>query len=102
LGNGTVELEKVGDRYEAWISLARNYDVELVKHISDKSNELVEQEIHLNTWILTSPMVETHRILKCYSETVLRHVSPRRVLGMKIHTQKPPIFLRYDLRIKCK
>jgi endonuclease YncB( thermonuclease family) len=52
LGNGTVELEKVGDRYEAWISLARNYDVELVKHISTKSNELVEQEIHLNTWLL--------------------------------------------------
>jgi endonuclease YncB( thermonuclease family) len=52
LGNGTVELEKVGDLYEAWISLAPNYDVELVKHISTKSNELVEQEIHLNTWLL--------------------------------------------------
>jgi hypothetical protein len=43
---------ELGDRYEAGISLARNYDVELVKHISDKSNELVEQEIHLNTWLL--------------------------------------------------
>lgn len=52
LGNGTVELEEVGDRYEAWISLAPNYDVELVKFISTKSNELVEQEIHLNTWII--------------------------------------------------
>jgi endonuclease YncB( thermonuclease family) len=52
LGNGTVELEKVGESYEAWVILKPNYDVELVKHISDKPNELVEQQIHLNTWMV--------------------------------------------------
>jgi endonuclease YncB( thermonuclease family) len=52
LGDGTVELEKVGDRYEAWILLDENYDTELVKHISDKPNHLVEQQIHLNTWVI--------------------------------------------------
>lgn len=52
LGDGTVELEKVGDNHEAWIKLKPDYDVELVKHISDKPNELVEQEIHLNTWVI--------------------------------------------------
>ncbi len=52
LGNGTVELERVGDRYEAWILLDRDYDVELVKHISDQPNYLVEQQIHLNTWVI--------------------------------------------------
>lgn len=53
LGNGTVDLEKVDDgSYEAWVRLKPNYDVELVKHISNKPNELVEQEIHLNTWIV--------------------------------------------------
>lgn len=62
LGNGTVELEKVGDRFEAWISLAPNYDVELVKHISTKSNELVEQEIHLNTWIIERGMARRNSI----------------------------------------
>jgi hypothetical protein len=52
LGDGTVELEKVGDSYEAWVMLKPDYDVELVKHISDKPNELVEQQIHLNTWMV--------------------------------------------------
>ena len=52
LGDGTVELEQVGDRYEAWILLDRDYDVELVKHISDEPNYLVEEQIHLNTWLI--------------------------------------------------
>jgi hypothetical protein len=52
LGNGTVELEQVGDRYEAWILLEKDYDVELVKHISTIPNELVEAQIHLNTWLI--------------------------------------------------
>jgi endonuclease YncB( thermonuclease family) len=52
LGDGTVELEKVGESYEAWVMLKPDYDVELVKHISNKPNELVEQQIHLNTWMV--------------------------------------------------
>lgn len=52
LGNGTVELEQVSDRYEAWILLDQDYDVELVKHISDQPNYLVEEQIHLNTWVI--------------------------------------------------
>lgn len=52
LGDGTVELERVGDRYEAWILLHENYDVELVKHISDQPNYLVKEQIHLNTWVI--------------------------------------------------
>ena len=52
LGNGTVELEQVGETYEAWVLLDQDYDVELVKHISSKPNELVEQQIHLNTWVI--------------------------------------------------
>jgi endonuclease YncB( thermonuclease family) len=52
LGDGTVELERVGDRYEAWILLDENYDTELVKHISTEPNYLVEQQIHLNTWVI--------------------------------------------------
>ena len=56
LGNGTVELEKVGETYEAWILLDKNYDVNLVKHISDQPNYLVEQQIHLNTWLIERGM----------------------------------------------
>ena len=52
LGNGTVELEQVGEIYEAWILLDQDYDVELVKHISNKPNYLVEEQIHLNTWMI--------------------------------------------------
>ncbi len=49
LGDGTVELEQIKNSYEAWVSLKPGYDVELVKHVSNKPNELVGQEIHLNT-----------------------------------------------------
>ncbi len=52
LGDGTVELEQVGNSYEAWISLKPGYDVELVKHVSNTPDELVEQEIHLNSWVI--------------------------------------------------
>jgi hypothetical protein len=52
LGDGTVELEKVGDEYEAWITIKPNYDVKLVKHISAQPNELVEETVHLNTWVV--------------------------------------------------
>lgn len=52
LGDGTVELEQVGERYEAWILLDKDYDVELVKHISDQPNYLVEEQVHLNTWMI--------------------------------------------------
>ena len=52
LGDGTVELEQVGKSYEAWILLDENYDTELVKHISTEPNYLVEQQIHLNTWVI--------------------------------------------------
>ena len=52
LGDGTVELERIRNSYEAWVSLKPGYDVELVKHISNKPNELVGQEIHLNTWVI--------------------------------------------------
>ena len=52
LGDGTVELERVGNNYEAWVSLKPGYDVKLVKHISNTPNELVGQEIHLNTWLI--------------------------------------------------
>ncbi len=52
LGNGTVNLKHVGDSYEAWISIDKNYDVELVKHISSQPNYLVEETIHLNTWLI--------------------------------------------------
>ena len=52
LGNGTIELERVGDHYEAWILIERDYDVELVKHISEQPNDLLEEQIHLNTWII--------------------------------------------------
>ncbi|MGL5834303.1 MAG: thermonuclease family protein [Waterburya sp.] len=52
LGDGTVNLEKVGDDYEAWVTLKPNYDVNLLKHISDIPNELVDLEIHLNTWVI--------------------------------------------------
>ena len=49
-GDGTVELEKVGDNFESWIYLKPGYDVDLVQHISNIPDELVEQQIHLNTW----------------------------------------------------
>ena len=52
LGNGSVELEQVGESYEAWILLDQDYDVEIVKHISDQPNYLVEEQIHLNTWMI--------------------------------------------------
>ena len=52
LSDGTVDLEQVGDRYEAWILLDKDYDVEIVKHISDQPNNLVEEQIHLNTWMI--------------------------------------------------
>ena len=52
LGDGTVELEQVGETYEAWILIDQDYDVELVKHISDQPNYLVEEQIHLNTWMI--------------------------------------------------
>ena len=52
LGGGTVELEQIKNSYEAWVSLKPGYDVELVKHVSNKPNELVGQEIHLNTWVI--------------------------------------------------
>ena len=52
LGDGTVELERVGNSYEAWVSLKPGYDVELVKHVSNTPDELVGQEIHLNTWLI--------------------------------------------------
>ncbi len=52
LGDGTVELERVGNSYEAWVSLKPGYNMELVKHVSNKPNELVGQEIHLNTWLI--------------------------------------------------
>lgn len=35
-GDGTVELEKTGDSYEAWVMLKPDY----------------EQQIHLNTWMV--------------------------------------------------
>ena len=52
LGDGTVELKQVGNSYEAWVSLKPGYDVKLVKHISNTPDELVGQEIHLNTWLI--------------------------------------------------
>lgn len=52
LGNGTVILDKVGDEYEAWVMLTENYDAKLVSHISSETNELVEGQIHLNTWMI--------------------------------------------------
>lgn len=52
LGDGTVVLEPVGDMYEAWISLERDYDVAFVKHISPTPNDLIGQQIHLNTWVV--------------------------------------------------
>ncbi|MBW4532506.1 MAG: hypothetical protein KME09_01070 [Pleurocapsa minor HA4230-MV1] len=62
LSNGTVELEQVGDLHEVWISLASNYDVNLLKHISDTPNELVQQEIHLNTWVIERGMARRNSI----------------------------------------
>ena len=56
LGDGTVELEEIGDNYESWVSLKPGYDVELVKHVSNTPNELVGQEIHLNTWLIERGM----------------------------------------------
>lgn len=56
LGDGTVELEQVGNNYESWVSLKPGYDVELVKHVSNTPDELVEQEIHLNTWVIERGM----------------------------------------------
>lgn len=61
LGNGTVELEQVGDRYEAWILLDKNYDVELVKQISARPNYLIEQQIHLNTWVIENGYAKQDR-----------------------------------------
>lgn len=61
LGNGSVELEKVAGGYEVWIALDKDYDVELVKHISNKPNYLVGQEIHLNTWLIERGMAELDR-----------------------------------------
>ncbi|MEM7758270.1 MAG: hypothetical protein AAF298_09110 [Cyanobacteria bacterium P01_A01_bin.40] len=52
MGDGTVVLEQVGDTYEAWILLERDYDVELVKHFSSTPNDLIGQQIHLNTWVI--------------------------------------------------
>ena len=52
LGNGTVELQKTGDRYEVWMYLKSGYDVELVRHLSPIANELVGQQIHINSWIV--------------------------------------------------
>ncbi len=52
LGDGTVELERVRNSYEAWVSLKPGYDVELVKHLSNTPDELVGQEIHLNSWLI--------------------------------------------------
>ena len=51
-GDGTVELEQVGNSYEAWVSLKPGYDVELVKHVSNTPDELIKQEIHLNSWVI--------------------------------------------------
>ncbi len=56
LGDGTLELEKVGNSYEAWVSRSPGYDVELVKHVSNTPDSLVEQEIHLNTWLIERGM----------------------------------------------
>ncbi len=56
LGDGTVELERVGNSYEAWVSRSPGYDVELVKHVSNTPNELTGQEIHLNTWLIERGM----------------------------------------------
>jgi hypothetical protein len=52
LGNGTVELEREKDSYEAWVILKPGYNVKLVEHISDVPDELVNQEIHLKTWLI--------------------------------------------------
>ena len=56
LGDGTLELEQVENNYESWVSLKPGYDVELVKHVSNTPDELVEQEIHLNTWLIERGM----------------------------------------------
>ena len=52
LGNGTVDFKQVEDSYEAWISIDKNYDIELVKHISSQPNYLIGETIHLNTWLI--------------------------------------------------
>lgn len=61
LGNGTVTLESVGNTHEAWILLDRDYDVELVKHISPLPNDLIGQQIHLNTWVIERGYSRRHR-----------------------------------------
>jgi endonuclease YncB( thermonuclease family) len=62
LGDGTVNLENVSDAYEAWVTIKPNYDVNLLKHISDTPNELVQQEIHLNTWVIERGMARRNSI----------------------------------------
>lgn len=32
--------------------MLENYDVELIKYISDQLNYFVEKQIHLNTWMI--------------------------------------------------
>ena len=52
LGDGTVQLEKVENGFEAWILINEDYDVELVRHVSSQPNYLVGETIHLNTWMI--------------------------------------------------